>query len=358
MHSTSLPQTSQYTSKVVVSGFDGYIDRILRVKQSKDQFFSTLDEFGQYIKGKAQKSCSLELKPMAEKIGGNMPIFSLALAKLGVPVKCIGALGFPAPHPLFQNMDANCQLHSVCNPGRCQALEFDDGKLMLADNEEIERLDFPLLLDRIGKEALVSLYESSSLIALLNWSELSGSLSIWNGLKDEIFPLLSPQNRLAFIDLSDCSGRSVQDIQQACELIRGFSNCFDLTVSLNRNEAEILAQALGVCYDSFESLTGQLQDRLQCARLVIHMLDCSYFIHRESVQRRENFHVTHPVISTGGGDNFNAGFAYGLLQELPIMDCVDLAHYVSGFYVSHGWSPSRNELDQWIEHLKNNHPAY
>lgn len=342
------------TEKKVVVGFDGYVDSILRVCRSQSSFFSTLDEFGRYIEGKANKSCSLELKQVTEKIGGNMPIFSQALAKLGVPVSCIGAMGYPDVLPLFHTMPPNCRLLSVSEPGHCQALEFDDGKLMLANNEEIAQLDYSLLLQRTGKEILFSLFDSSDMMVLLNWSELQGSLSIWKGLEQDIFPYLSHKKRFAFIDLSDCSCRSAEEIREAVRLMQRFSRRFDLTLSMNRNEAERVAEAENISYGSIEALASQLYTRLHCSRLVIHLLDCSCYVSDGQVRHRKNFHTPHPVISTGGGDNFNAGFAFGLLHGLSCAECVDFAHSVSGFYVSHGYSPSREELFHWLEQQEEN----
>lgn len=278
-----------------------------------------------------------------------MPIFSQALAKLDVSVNCVGAMGYPDVLPIFRNMPPNCQLLSVCEPGLCQALEFDDGKLMLANNEDIDQLDYSLLLQRAGKDILFSLFDSSDMMVLLNWSELKGSLSIWNGLEKDIFPYLSPKKRFVFIDLSDCSCRSAEEIREACSLMRSFSNRFDFTISMNRNEAERVAEAENISYGSIEALASQLYTRLHCSRLVIHLLDCSCYVSEGQVRHRKNFHTPHPVISTGGGDNFNAGFALGLLYGLECADCVDLAHSVSGFYVSHGHSPSREELFHWLE---------
>ncbi len=359
-HLTAL--TSSPLPKNVVAGFDGYVDSILRVSRSHDTFFSTMGEFGRYIEGKAKKSCSLELKRVTEKIGGNMPIFSQALAKLGTPVNCIGAMGYPDILPLFRAMDSNCHLISVSEPGRCQALEFDDGKLMLASNEEIEQLNYSVLLQRAGKDNLFSLFNSSDMIVLLNWSELQGSLSIWKGLEEEIFPYLSDKKRLAFIDLSDCSCRSPEEIREASSLMRRFASQFDLTVSMNRNEAERVAEAENISYGSIEALASQLYTRLHCSRLVIHLLDCSCYVSDGQVRHRKNFHIPHPVISTGGGDNFNAGFALGLLHGLSCGDCVDLAHSVSGFYVSHGYSPSVEDLFHWLEqqeeHLQEDAPVF
>lgn len=336
------------SDKVVTVGFDGYVDSILRVKRTEKEFFATLSEFGRYIEGKANRSASLEMHKVTEKLGGNMPIFSLALAKLGAKVSCIGALGYPELHPAFAPLEKACEVQSVCGPGFCQALEFDDGKLMLADNEDIAHLDFDLLRSRVGKDALESLYERCDMLVLLNWSELAGSLSLWNGLEDEVFDRLSDKKRSAFIDLSDCTPRSDADILEAVGLMKKFSKRFDLTVSFNRGEAERVAQAIGVTAETIDALAEALYNAIGCTRLVIHLLDCCYCVFENEVHMQKNRHIEHPVLSTGGGDNFNAGFVYGLLSGENCERCMLLANSVSGFYVSHGHSPDLNELTAWI----------
>lgn len=333
---------------IVTAGFDGYVDSILRVRCPGDGFFSTLREFGEYIAGKSQKSCSLELHREAQKIGGNMPIFSHALSRLGVTVNCVGAMGYPEVVPLFKGLGESCRLFSVSNPGHCQALEFDDGKLMLADNEDIEQLDYGTMIHRCDREQLVSLFEKSQMIVLLNWSEMKGSLSLWRGLQKEIFPQLTPQKRSAFIDLSDCSTRSSQEILEAVKLIRSFGSCFDLSVSFNRNEAERVAEVGELVYDTVDDLAMQLYELLGCNRLIIHLVDGSYCVHQGHVHVQSNRHIEHPVLSTGGGDNFNAGFVYGLLRGLDCDECIAFAHGVSGYYVSHGHSPYPEELLSWM----------
>ena len=54
--------------------------------------------------------------------------------------------------------------------------------------------------------------------------------------------------------------------------------------------------------------------------------------------------VEAPKISTGGGDNFNAGFCLGQLLGLGYRDSMLLGMAVSGYYVENGKSPSAQEL--------------
>ena len=50
------------------------------------------------------------------------------------------------------------------------------------------------------------------------------------------------------------------------------------------------------------------------------------------------FFVSDPKISTGAGDNFNAGFCAAQLLELDLESSVILANAVSGYYVRTGTS--------------------
>lgn len=333
----------------VFVGFDGYVDSILKVKKMSDEVFTTLSEFGTYIASKSHKSCSLELKNIQQKMGGNMPNFAYALARLGSSVTCVGALGYPEVLPVFSDLEELCEVKSVSNPGYCQALEFDDGKLMLADNADIDELDYDLLLERAGREYLLDTLTNSQMIVLLNWSELKGSLSLWRGLKKDIFPALSGKKKKMFLDLSDCSGRGEQEIQEAIDLIRAFSKTFDVSISFNRNEAEKIAETVGLAFDSVEELSKQLYQLLEGVRTIVHTVDGCYCVENGALDFRKNRYIKKPVLSTGGGDNFNAGFVYGLLCGMEVELCMQMANFVSGFYVSHGYSPDREELIEWID---------
>src|ERR1700754_4658367 len=98
--------------KTITLGFDGFIDTVARVIRHKDDhqaksYFESSQEFGQYIVEKGEKNFSLELEEFATKLGGNMPITANALSQLGPSVNCIGSLGYPNIHPVFQKMAAN-----------------------------------------------------------------------------------------------------------------------------------------------------------------------------------------------------------------------------------------------------------
>lgn len=335
----------------VVVGFDGYVDSILRVcRQTGDaetEFFNTMEEFGSYIKGKSWKSCSLELKLQTEKPGGNAPIFSQTMACLGASVSCIGAFGTPRPLPIFRELEQRCTLYSLCGPGLCEALEFRDGKLMLARNDRI-KVDYQSLTKLLPVPRLLEMMEEAELLAFFNWSELPGSTSIWQGCLRDVFPKLTARKRL-MLDLSDCSQRSEKEVREAGELIREFSGYLDTILSLNQNEAETLAGSLGIVSEEKAALAAALREQLACEMVVIHLLDRAFCATETGVSCHVGRQIQNPLLSTGGGDNFNAGFAFALLQGMPPEEALAVANGASGFYVSQGRSPDREELADWIE---------
>lgn len=346
----ALPDESTVT---VTVGFDGYIDTIIRVVEHSDvngeTYFKTMKCFGNYVAGKSHKSCSLELKVIKEKSGGNMPIFSKALSKLDVNVNCIGAMGYPTILPIFDDISERCKLFSVSNPGTCQALEFEDGKLMLACNEDIEKLNYDILSRRLGISKMVEIIEQSDMITFLNWSELKGSTSIWKGILKDVYPLIkSNKNMNMFIDLSDCSHRSNQEILEMLGLINEYSKIIDVSISLNLNEAEKLISTLEKNASDITEILIALSQSIKCKVIIIHLVNSSYCINDGEIICNQNKYIEKPKLLTGGGDNFNAGFVFSYLNGFDIYDALTIANAVSGYYVSHGHSPTKQQLATWI----------
>ena len=61
--------------------------------------------------------------------------------------------------------------------------------------------------------------------------------------------------------------------------------------------------------------------------------------------------VSAPKLSTGAGDNFNAGFSVGQLAQLPVEQALCVGTATSGFYVRNAGSPSLEELADFCDNL-------
>jgi hypothetical protein len=344
-------------AKTVTVGFDGFVDAIMRVilakpNHSESTFFQYIQDFGGYIEQRAGKSFSLETEEIRQKLGGNMPITAYALAAAGLQVNAVGALGLPYIHPVFRALPANCQLYPIANPGLTSALEFADGKIMLAQMQHLHQLNWPKIKNILGLEKLVALYQNSDLISLLNWSELDGSSTIWQGLLRDVFPRLnfSAKPKTVFFDLSDCSKRSDEAIREALQLIKQFGIFCAVVLSLNRNEAQLIYRALLQLNppDNLNALGDELYRVLDLDTLVIHTAQDTLAWHGPRVYRNQPFFIPQPNLSTGAGDNFNAGFCMGLLLNLEVELCLLLGNTVASRYIQDGESPSLSAI---VQHL-------
>lgn len=335
-------------------GFDGYIDDLVhpvrQIGDSKDvQFFESMEEFGNFIASRANQSCSIELCSVVKKIGGNAPIFGKAAASLGISTTCIGAFGYPDVHELFREPIPNLEFISVANPGCCTALEFKDGKVMLADNQGIHDLNYRTLQERLKKDQLLEIVEASDVIALMNWSEVLGCIGIWKGMIHDILPRVeNMEEKLIFLDLSDCSGRSQKDFEELIRLIRGLSGFCRVLLSLNHNEFEQLTRQL--------EGSGTVRERMKLIQeacglwaLVIHEHEGAQVLENDQVSVLENRYNPRPKILTGGGDNFNAGLVYGLMMGMDLKEAVLVGNAVSGYYVTKAKSPDRVQLMEFVD---------
>src|SRR5206468_2440268 len=117
-------------------GLDGFVDEIVHVVDKRDnaevfQRLPTISALARRLAGAAGRSTNIELVNQRTKLGGNGPIMANALGCLGVKVTYVGALGYPHLHPVFTEFARRAEVHGIADPGHTDALEFEDGKLML-----------------------------------------------------------------------------------------------------------------------------------------------------------------------------------------------------------------------------------
>lgn len=334
----------------IATGFDGCIDSIVKpiykTKSGENEHFKTISSFGEYIMGKASLSCCIELDKQAVKAGGNMPNYVAALSALDCLCDCIGTLGYPEIREEFRHMGKNVSLISVAETGLCNALEFNDGKVMLFDNEGPGSLDYPLLVKVVGKKKLIDWLNKADAFALLNWSEFPGMTSVWRGILYELLPNITFQDKkLLLVDISDCSRRTDSEINDMVEMMKVFGRYYNVVFSLNQNECNAISAALGLKEANAKTLYNAIKPYM----LVLHLLDGAHLCSGDLNEIVPQKPVAIPKISTGGGDNFNAGLTFALLSGMGHGEAVAIGNTASKFYIENGRSISVQEL---LENIK------
>ncbi len=349
-------------TKKITAGFDGFVDTIVKVIRNKQPgappiFFETTTEFGSYIVEKGGSSFGLELEERDVKLGGNMPIMANSLGIFGIHVNCIGALGFPQIHKIFNNISSNCQLYSFASPGDCTAYEFNDGKIMFARMGELNSFGWEKIKKIFGIDTLIDLYESSDLLCIVNWSEIDVSSDIWKGLLKDVFPhyRTKKKEQTALFDLSDFSKRSRESIVEALTLLKAISEYAKVTLSLNKNETRSIFEMLldEKATDNISEMGMQIFEKSGVEILLLHSPRQAIAINHEGRFSCDTFFVEHPKLSTGAGDHFNAGFSAARLLNLDMKSSLILANAVSAYYVETGTSPQLQDVASFLSAYKN-----
>jgi len=337
-------------------GFDACIDNIVRVVKDNNEndehrFYNRSPEFAGFLLSKENKSCGIELHTSLSKIGGNMVITANALGNLGVKADCVGTLGLPDILTVFKSISSNCNLHTVGETITATALEFNDSKFILFDPGPYNNLNWEGIKAILGIDKIKQLLTGKQLISFLNWSEIQNSSQIWEGILEEIIPGINSSERAKYLftDFSDCSRKSKEEIRSVIDLLGRYREYFKVVISFNQNEADLVAQAIGIeGYTSDEEFVKQLFSAINADVLVIHRPKDALAYNGAVFEKCDTFFCEEPKILTGGGDNFNAGFCYSLMNEFDLFQSLLVANAVSGSYVKSGISPDLNNLIDFL----------
>lgn len=347
---------NQKLDQSIMIGFDGYVDSLYGVIHKKSgtekQFFKDISGFADHIKTLSGKSGQVELSLKEIKIGGNAPIMSQAMGSLGFQVQCLGTLGFPKIHPVFEDLHANIQVHNLENPGQSDAFEFHDGKLIFSDCGSFDDFNWEKVKDRMGIDDLKKIYIDSQLVAAVDWVNLPNASDIWQGLLEEVVKPHGAIDKKFFFDLCDPSRKSDQEIREALQVISQYHEFGEVTLGLNENETNIVFDALenpGKNKTSLEEKAKAIFDNMTIACLLIHPVNRSVAVTQSGLVQVEGKLVAEPKILTGGGDNFNAGYALGCLLDLEMEERLLLGMSCSGAYILNGKSPDLKELGEYLE---------
>lgn len=349
------------TGHQVFIGFDGFIDKIQKAVKQKGNdnniFFDSIHEFSEHIDSLTGRSGQIELVTTQTKAGGNAPILSAALGELNVKSFCVGSMGFPTINPLFQSITPQAEISSINAPGNSQAVEFNDGKIILSDLSGFANYDWKYIKKTAGLEKIRNSITSCNLVALVDWSNLPNATEIWQGFLNDIIKVVNRKDLYFLFDLCDPSGKGPMEIDEILDLISSFSDYGKVTLALNENEARRICVALTGCdeaantnyFPTLVDIGSFIYYTMSVDTLLIHPIDKAIAFQKHKTTELTARLVKEPKVQTGGGDNFNAGYCLGLMNVLPIDQCMLLGIITAGAYVQNGKSPCINDLISYLD---------
>jgi len=228
----------------LVAGFDGFRDRLCDVVATRAgggsgsyERVATIGGFAARVASMAGRSGNAEVGVRREAPGGNGAILALAAAALGVETVFVGTVGEGEVDPLFAGLAERARVETLGPPGETDALEFDDGKVMLGRPGALDVVTW----GRVRGSLVGAL--GGRVLAMGNWTMTAGMTGIWEGLAREGLPGSGCAG--VFLDLADPARRPDAELIAGIEAARAMDAHAPVTVGLNLSEAERVAGVLG-----------------------------------------------------------------------------------------------------------------
>jgi hypothetical protein len=247
------------------------------------------------------------------------------------------------------------ELISLGPPGVTDALEFSDGKVLLGKHESLPLVNYDNIKERVGVEKLTSLISNADAVVSVNWTMCMGLNEIWKGFAYDIFPKLKEKRPVFFIDISNPKKRTRRDLMDMCMTLSFLQKYVDVVVSLNGSETRQCLEVLGEDWvggaedhEAAKAAASILRERLDVKIVQVHLKCGAAASSAHEAVSVPGYFTRSPLITTGGGDHFNAGFLCALLNGLSLADCLRVGGASSGYYVRYMQPP---DVERIIEFL-------
>jgi sugar/nucleoside kinase (ribokinase family) len=137
------------------------------------------------------------------------------------------------------------------------------------------------------------------------------------------------------------------------KLIAGFKAYFDVILGLNEKEAWEVGAVLGLGHETrsraaLAQLTRDIRNATLVDTLVVHPVTYAAAVSGNECAMVDGPYIARPLITTGAGDHFNAGFCLGKVLGFTDEMSVLVGVATSGFYVRNAQSPRIPDLAEML----------
>nr|WP_185192091.1 PfkB family carbohydrate kinase [Halobellus ruber] len=298
----------------------------------------------------SETSVAIEWLDCGTRTGGHVCHLSRTLGRWGLAPIMIGTFGTPMESE-FESSFAEYTTYSIGEPGTTDAVEFDDGKLLLTEAGDYRDLDWKSLDERLGHNQLARLLEQADLFGMGYWSMIPALSEILYGLAEDVWPTLSDPPAHVVFDPADIRHLPDSRLVDGFDALQTLNRQVPVTLSANRGETEALIRSGGgsVTGDSMLDLATAARDILGVDRVVSHGARASAMAGEDDHALVETLHIEEPEIVTSSGDHFNAGVCLGLLEGFDAGATIALGNAVAGAFIRSGRSPTLPEVQTFLE---------
>ena len=351
----AFPPADDVDTGPVVFGFDGYLDRVRVVVADRTdpeayERLRTLSGFRDRVDRsvEADSSLSFEWLEDGRRTGGHTCHLARAFGTWGCSPTMVGMYGDPI-RDTFASEFGECELVSLGDPGVTDAVEFDDGKLMLTEVGDTMDLDWAGIEERLGHARLVEHLEGTALLGVGYWSETPDLPDILDGLRARWSDIPDPPETI-LVDPGDVRKLDAERLRAGRAAIDALTEVADVVLSANRAETAVLADAFaGEADRDFEPAAEAVAEAVSPTWFVGHGVDRAVVVADGDTHGVAVPTVDEPAMTTSSGDHFNAGLALGAISGLSPAAAVVLGNSVAGYFVRTADQPSLADVREFLD---------
>jgi sugar/nucleoside kinase (ribokinase family) len=347
---------AQFDGGRLAFGFDGILDNVRTMVDTRhgpgesdrlERLADLRDRLDESVV--AESSLTVEWERVGARTGGHACHLARAFNTLGADTTMVGTYGQPVRERFETEFEAS-SLVSIGAPGVCEAVEFDDGKLLLPETGDAARLDWDLLTDRIDVGDLADHLDGQDVLGVGYWNVTSLLPNLLATLVAETWPVqASPPERVLF-DTGDIRMLPADRIRDGAAALAEVDETVPVTVSANRPEtAAIAATAVESATASHRTDAEAAFDVLGVDQFVGHGVSQSVALSGSRTVTVDVPKTDSPAMTTSAGDHFNVGFALGLLEGLSLPATTVLGNALAGVFVRTGRPPEYEEIAAFVD---------
>ncbi|UOQ69437.1 hypothetical protein [Hymenobacter volaticus] len=204
-------------------------------------------------------------------------------------------------------------------------------------------------------------------IAFDDWSKVAAASDLWDGLLTDVIHPLGKTNLEFIFYLGDLQHKLSFEVDEALDIISGFSRHGQVTLALDEKEAINLWMVLNGVHPDTPTTKQSYPDlkkkyfsifrTMRITRLLIYSAyDTLLFTSQKQFVLARKRVAPNVELAPEARQNFIAGFSFGMLLRLDIAHCIALGLIVFGSYGEVETSPAPEDLlayiDRWQEDLQ------
>jgi len=295
---------------------DGFIDEVWEMVDSRAsvtdfKLLQQMKQFSQRIVSAGTGGMGIELIKKRRAFGGLTANIGHAVAKLDIDTTMIGLYGNDKLDPLFEPLADISTLISLGDSAITHVLEFTDGKILMTDMEAMLTMTWERIVNALGMDKLVGLFQKSDIIGVGYWSLLPA----FDDIVEQICTYL-PQDgkvRRFFFDFADVRKRDESSLVSSLQMLKKHNESFPMTLSVNEHEAVVLFELYNETMDDEGKLLTDkielIRDKIGLDELVVHTPQYAAAASKSyGTALIPQSYIEKPVRTAGAGDTFNGGY--------------------------------------------------